>query len=84
MTHRFYKSLKVERIRKGSGIYRAATQESAEQEIKAIKEAGGRAEHDWIEIWVEGGGLFLTQKFKSGIEFDEYLYKDDSCDEFQN
>ena len=28
---------------------------------------GGRPEHDWIEIWVEGGGLFLTQKFKEGI-----------------
>ena len=44
---------------------------------------GGRPEHDWIEILIEDDcGIFLTQKFKEGIEFDEYLYPDDNCDEF--
>ena len=48
---------------------------------KAVKEAGGRPEHDWIEIWVEDDcGIFLTQKFLDGIVFDEYLYPDDNCD----
>ena len=37
----------------------------------------GRPEHDWIELWIEGGGLFLTQKFKEGIFFYEYFYNDD-------
>ena len=46
------------------------------EEIKIIEDEGGRAEHDWIELWVEGGGLFLTQKFETGIEFDYILYKD--------
>jgi hypothetical protein len=43
---------------------------------------GGRPEHDWIEIWIENGGLFLTQKFKEGIEFDEYFYDSDTLPEF--
>jgi hypothetical protein len=43
---------------------------------------GGRPEHDWIEIWIEDDGLFLTQKFKEGIEFDEYLYDSDTSPEF--
>lgn len=77
-----YKDLVVESIRLVSGCYRATDPESAEYEESVIVLMGGRPEHDWIEIWVHGGGLFLTQKFKSGIELDVYLYECDTCHEF--
>ena len=82
MNNIFYKDAKVKHIRLGSGCYRAKDPANAEEEIRTVIRMGGRPEHDWVELWIEGGGLFLTQKFKDGIEFDEYLYMCDSTPEF--
>ena len=81
MNHIFYKDARVKYIRLGSGCYRAKDPAKAEEEIRTVISMGGRPEHDWIEIWIDGG-LFLTQKFKEGIEFEEYLYSSDSTPEF--